>query len=138
MKQTEMAAAISREEIRELYPRIAAHVRRTPVVSVDGSEFGLEPVQLTFKLEQLQHAGSFKARGAITNLLMRTTPKVGVVAASGGNHGVAVAFAARKFHVPARIYVPTVASITKIDRIRGYGADLAIGGERYADALAES
>src|SRR5262250_495962 len=134
MRHTE----ITREEIRELYPNLAAHVRRTPVVFVNGCELGLEPVSLTLKLELLQHSGSFKARGAVTNLLKRTVPKVGVVAASGGNHGVAVAFAAHRFHVPAKIYVPTVASVAKIDRIRGYGAELVVGGELYADALAES
>src|SRR5262244_2925751 len=131
-------AEITREEIRELYPSLSPHVRRTPVVFVNGSELGLEPVSLALKLELLQHSGSFKARGAITNLLKRTVPKVGIVAASGGNHGVAVAFAANKFRFPAKIYVPTVASPTKIDRIRGYGAELVVSGERYADALAES
>jgi threonine dehydratase len=129
---------ITREEIREFYPNLAPHVRKTPIVFVNGSELGLEPVALALKLELLQHSGSFKARGAVTNLLTRTVPKAGVVAASGGNHGVAVAFAARKFNVPAKIYVPTVAAISKIDRIRGYGAELVVGGERYADALAES
>jgi threonine dehydratase len=129
---------ITREEIREFYSRLAPHVRKTPVVFVNGSEFGLEPVSLALKLELLQHSGSFKARGAITNLLTRMVPKAGVVAASGGNHGVAVAFATQKFQVPVRIYVPTVASVTKIDRIRGYGAELIVGGELYADALAES
>src|SRR5579859_6532310 len=129
---------ITREEIRELYPGLAPHIRRTPVVFTNGGEFGLEPVLLALKLELLQHSGSFKARGAVTNLLKRTVPNVGIVAASGGNHGVAVAFAAHKFHVPAKIYVPTVASITKIDRIREFGAELVVGGQLYADALAES
>src|SRR5258707_9690774 len=129
---------VSREEIRELFPLLAPHVRKTPVVHVNATEFGLGDASLTLKLELLQHTGSFKARGAITNLLTKTVPRAGVVAASGGNHGVAVAFAARKFNVPAKIYVPTVASIAKIDRIRGYGAELVIGGELYADAYAES
>lgn len=138
MEITQGNLAITREEIREFYPKLAPHVRRTPVISVNGAEFGLEPVPLALKLELLQHTGSFKARGAITNLLTRTVPRAGVVAASGGNHGVAVAFAAKKFNVPARIYVPTVASIAKIDRIRRYGAELVVGGELYADAYAES
>src|SRR5215475_6292683 len=126
-------AEITREEICELYPDLAPHVRRTPVVFVNGSELGLEHVSLALKLELLQHSGSFKARGAVTNLLKRTVPRPGIVAASGGNHGVAVAFAAHKFRVPAKIYVPTVASTAKIDRIRGYGAELVVIGERYAD-----
>lgn len=138
MEQAKLAVTISREDVRDLYTQLARHVRKTPVVSVNAAEFGLDPASLTFKLENLQHTGSFKARGAITNLLKRTVPQAGVVAASGGNHGVAVAFAANKFHVAAKIYVPRVASVTKIDRIRKYCADLVVGGERYADALSES
>jgi threonine dehydratase len=138
METAQNNLAISRDEIREFYPTLAPYIRRTPVVSVNGAEFGLEPGLLTLKLELLQHTGSFKARGAITNLLTRTVPRAGVVAASGGNHGVAVAFAAKRFNVPARIYVPTIASSTKIERIRGCGAELVIGGERYADAYTES
>lgn len=138
MERAENNLAVCREEIRQFYPKLALHIRRTPVISVNGAEFGSESGPLALKLELLQHTGSFKARGAITNLLTRTVPRAGIVAASGGNHGVAVAFAAKKFNVPAKIYVPTVASITKIDRIRGYGAELVIGGERYADAYAES
>lgn len=86
----------------------------------------------------MQHAGSFKTRGAFANLLLREIPKAGVVAASGGNHGAAVAYAARRLGVPAKIFVPTVSSPAKIERIREYGADLAITGERYADALEAS
>jgi threonine dehydratase len=138
MEAAQNNPAVSRGEIEEFYPTLAPHIRRTPVISVDGAEFGLEPARLALKLELLQHTGSFKARGAMANLLTKTVPRAGVVAASGGNHGVAIAFAAQKFNVPARIYVPTVASIAKIDRIRGYGAQLVIGGERYADAYAES
>ena len=102
---------------------IRPYIRRTPVVEVDGSDFGLDGVSLVFKLELLQHSGSFKARGAFTNLLMREVPAAGVVAASGGNHGAAVAFAAMKLKNPARIFVPEVASPAKLERIRGYGAD---------------
>jgi len=104
-------------------------VRRTPVLA-EGN--------LVFKLELLQHSGSFKARGAFTNLLTRKVPSAGVVAASGGNHGAAVAYAAQKLGKPARIYVPTVSSPAKIERIRSYGAELVVTGDRYADALAAS
>ena len=93
---------------------------------------------LALKLEHLQHSGSFKARGALANLLTREVPPVGVVAASGGNHGCAVAWAAQRLGVPARVYVPTTSSPAKIERIRGYGADLVLAGERYAGALAAS
>jgi threonine dehydratase len=117
---------------------IRPHVRRTPIIELDGSEIGLDGVALIVKLELQQHSGSFKARGAFTNLLTRPMPPAGVVAASGGNHGAAVAYAAMKLGVPAKIFVPTISSPAKIERIRSYGADLAVGGERYADALAAS
>ncbi len=131
-------ARIDRESIASTYELIRPHIRRTPVVEVEGSDFGLNDVKLILKLELLQHAGSFKARGAFTNLLMRKVPAAGVVAASGGNHGVAVAFAAMKLKYPARIFIPEVASPAKMERIRGYGANLVVTGQRYADALAAS
>jgi threonine dehydratase len=86
----------------------------------------------------LQHSGSFKARGAFANLLLRETPATGVVAASGGNHGVAVAYAAQRLGVPATIFLPDITSPAKVERIRGYGARLIFAGTRYADALAAS
>jgi threonine dehydratase len=118
--------------------RIAPHVRRTPVIEIDGADFGLAGTRLVFKLEFLQHAGSFKTRGAFNSLLSRDIPPVGVVAASGGNHGAAVAYAAMKTRHPATIFVPSVASPAKIEQIRGYGARLEIAGERYNDALIAS
>src|SRR5688572_31250780 len=123
---------VTREKIAAVEPKIRPYIRRTPVVDPDGDG------KRIFKLELLQHSGSFKARGAFTNLLTREVPKAGVVAASGGNHGAAVAYAAQKLGKPARIYVPTVSSKAKIDRIRSYGAELVVTGDRYADALAES
>jgi len=117
---------------------IRPYVRVTPVVEVRGGDFGLGDFSITLKLELLQHSGSFKARGAFTNLLTRKIPAAGVVAASGGNHGAAVAYAAMRLGVPAKIFVPTVSSPAKVERIRAYGADLAIVGDRYADALAAS
>jgi threonine dehydratase len=133
-----MNLAVTRSDIERVYPVIAPHIRRTPVVSISGADFGLPPFALTLKLEQLQHAGSFKTRGAFANLLLRKPPKAGVVAASGGNHGAAVAYAAMMLGLPARIFVPTVSSPAKIDRIRSYGADLTVTGERYNEALAAS
>jgi threonine dehydratase len=82
-----MSLAVSRSDITRVYPVIAPHIRRTPIVRISGADFGLPPFALTHKLEQLQHAGSFKTRGAFANLLTRHPPKAGVVAASGGNHG---------------------------------------------------
>jgi threonine dehydratase len=136
-KKTE-GKTIDRKEIARTYELIQPYVRRTPAVEIDGSDFGLPGVHITFKLEMLQHSGSFKARGAFANLLMRDVPAAGVVAASGGNHGAAVAFAAMKLGKPAKIFVPRIASPSKLERIRGYGADLVVTGELYADALAAS
>ncbi len=129
---------IDRHQIAAAEKIIRPHIRRTPILELPGADFGLDSISLIFKLEFLQHAGSFKSRGAFTNLLTRDVPKAGVVAASGGNHGVAVAYAAGKLGIPAKIFVPTVASADKIDRIRRSGADLVITGDRYADALAAS
>src|SRR5512134_72967 len=131
-------AGLTRAEIERVYRLIAPRVRRTPVLQASGAEFGLPPVRLTFKLELLQLAGVFKTRGAFANLLLRKIPEAGVVAASGGNHGAAVAYAAMRLGVRARIFVPTVSSPAKIERIRRYGADLVVEGERYADALTAS
>jgi len=137
---------ISRDEIRRTYDTIRPWIRRTPVVQVDLAELdpaGTALPTVTLKLEQLQYAGSFKARGAFANLLLRDVPPAGVVAASGGNHGVAVAYAASRVGsgggqggVPAKIFVPAVSAPAKMARIRELGADLVVTGERYADALA--
>ena len=130
---------ISRDDIRGTYKAIRPFIRRTPVIQADLSELDASRTALptaTLKLEQLQCAGSFKARGAFANLLLRDVPAAGVVAASGGNHGVAVAYAAHRRGVPAKIFVPTVSAPAKVERIRSLGADLVVTGERYADALA--
>jgi threonine dehydratase len=119
---------------------VRQHIRRTPVVSVAAGEISaampIGTAPLTLKLEQLQCSGSFKARGAFANLLTRDVPAAGVVAASGGNHGVAVAYAAAQLGLPAHIFVPTVSAPQKVERIRRLRADLVITGERYSDALA--
>jgi threonine dehydratase len=129
--------AITRAETRRTLDTIAPYVRRTPVIELDlSSQFNLAG-RVILKLEQFQCAGSFKARGAFTNLLLREVPPVGVAAASGGNHGVAVAYAAHRLLIPARIFVPSVSAPAKIERIRQL-ADLVIAGDRYADALAEA
>jgi threonine dehydratase len=129
---------ISRERIVEAEKLIRPYIRRTPIVDVDLADFGMQSAPVALKLELLQHSGSFKARGAFTNLLTRTTPVAGIVAASGGNHGAAVAYAAMRLGIPATIFVPSVTSPAKIDRIRSYGAKLVTVGDRYADALAAS
>src|SRR6516162_1750375 len=129
---------VSKSGIAAAYPLIASHIRRTPVVEIDGADIGLDRAQVLLKLELLQHSGSFKVRGAFVNLAMREIPRAGVVAASGGNHGAAVAYAAMRRGVPAKIFVPSISSPAKVQRIRDYGADLVVVGERYADALAAS
>jgi threonine dehydratase len=121
---------IDRAAIAANYETIRPHIRRTPVLAWDGSG----AVQL--KLEFTQYAGSFKSRGAFTNLLTRDVPKAGVAAASGGNHGAAVAYAAMKLGIRAKIFVPAISSPAKIARIRDMGADLEVGGAAYAEALA--
>ena len=132
------ASALDAAAIRAAAARLAPHIRRTPILEADGADFGAPGVRLVFKLEFLQHAGSFKTRGAFNNLLTRDIPAAGVVAASGGNHGAAVAYAAMKRGIPATIFVPSVASPAKMEQIRSYGARLEVGGERYHDALLAS
>lgn len=129
---------ITQERIAATEPVIRPHIRRTPLVQADLADFGLPTAPVTFKLEMLQHSGSFKARGAFANLLLRQVPRAGVVAASGGNHGAAVAYAAQRLGLPATIFVPDITSPAKAERIRNYGAKLVIAGSRYADALAAS
>jgi threonine dehydratase len=121
---------VTPELIAQAQARIAPYVRRTPLLALP--ELG----KVSLKLELVQHAGSFKTRGAFNNLLSRQVPTVGVAAASGGNHGVAVAQAASRLKVPARIFVPEIASKVKVAAITAAGAQVVIGGARYADAQA--
>jgi threonine dehydratase len=126
--------AVTRETIRAAHARIARHVRRTPVMRLPQGAFGHGgPVSL--KLELMQHAGSFKTRGAFNTMLSEAIPEAGVAAASGGNHGAAVAYAARQLGVPAHVFVPEISSPAKVEAIRRFGAHVIIGGARYADAL---
>ena len=135
----EEMSSIDREAISVTARHIRSYIRRTPVLELAGTDLGLPfPGPVTLKLELFQHTGSFKARGAFANLLTRKVPAAGVVAASGGNHGAAVAYAAQRLGARAKIFVPSVASPTKQQRIRSYGAELVVGGDLYADALAAS
>jgi threonine dehydratase len=127
--------AIDRARIEATERLIRPHIRQTPVIEIAAADFGLPGTPILFKLEGLQHTGSFKPRGAFANLLTREVGPAGVAAASGGNHGVAVAYAAMRLGHAARIFVPEVVSRAKAERIRAYGAQLVIAGERYADAL---
>jgi threonine dehydratase len=109
-------------------------VRQTPVIEIAGRDLGVAIDRVTLKLEYLQHAGSFKSRGAFNNLLSRDVPAAGVAAASGGNHGIAVALAAKRLGHTARIFVPEISSPVKIAAIQAQGAEVVVGGARYADA----
>ncbi len=124
---------VTRAAIRGAHQRIAPHIRRTPVWNPAAGAFGYDG-PLSLKLEFLQHAGSFKARGAFNTLLSQPIPTAGIAAASGGNHGAAVAYAARQLGLKARIFVPEISSPAKIAVIRSHGSDIVIGGARYADA----
>jgi threonine dehydratase len=128
----------SRATVLETTRAIRNYIRRTPVIRMNADEFGLARGPLTLKLELFQHSGSFKVRGAFANLTLRSVPLSGVVAASGGNHGAAVAYAAKRFAVPAKIFVPKISSPAKIERIRSYDADLVVTGDSYDDALRAS
>jgi threonine dehydratase len=129
---------ITPDRIAETERLIRPHIRHTPVIHLDLADFGGAPRPLALKLECLQHSGSFKARGAFASLLTQAVPASGVVAASGGNHGAAVAYAAMRLGVPATIFLPGVTSPAKAERVRSYAAKLVVAGERYADALAAS
>ncbi|MGO9756418.1 MAG: pyridoxal-phosphate dependent enzyme, partial [Roseiarcus sp.] len=121
-------------DITAAYSRIAPYVRRTPLLEADSPAAGGGAISL--KLEFLQHTGSFKPRGAFNNLLTRPAPSVGCAAASGGNHGAAVAYAAGTLGIKARIFVPKIAAPVKIAKIRAYGADVHVEGASYFEALA--
>ncbi|MGD0106733.1 MAG: threonine/serine dehydratase [Rhodopila sp.] len=125
---------IDRNLIAGAASRISRHVRHTPVLQTDFS--GNQSV--TLKLELLQHAGSFKPRGAFNRLLSAELPAAGVIAASGGNHGAGVAYAARALDVTAEIFVPAATPAAKLARIASYGARVVRVGETYADALTAS
>ncbi|HEX3993333.1 MAG TPA: pyridoxal-phosphate dependent enzyme, partial [Acetobacteraceae bacterium] len=128
---------ITRSDIATAATRLAAFVRHTPVITVDGASLSLK-YSVRLKLELLQHTGSFKARGAFNRLFNATIPNTGVITASGGNHGAAVAYAAQTLGVNAEIFVPAGTPDTKVKRIRSYGAQVILGGVSYADALEAS
>ena len=129
---------ITPETIAAAYPLIRPHIRETPVIAAAAADFGLAGAPIVFKLEFMQVSGTFKARGAFYSLLTRGTPEQLVIAASGGNHGAAVAYAAQKLGRRAEIFVPSISSPAKIARIRAYGAQVVVGGATYSEAFAAS
>jgi len=135
-----MSAVVDRAAIEAAAARIAPHVRRTPLWVLDSAVLGLPgpAYEVWLKLEQLQMSGSFKARGMFNRLLANTIPPAGVIAASGGNAGIATAAAARALGVPAEIFLPSVSSPYKQARLAALGAKVVVAGEVYGDALAAS
>ena len=129
---------ISRDDIEAAAQRIAPHVRRTPLWALRSDELGLPGpgFEVWLKLEQLQRSGSFKARGMFNRLLANPIPAAGVIAASGGNAGIATATAAQALGVPAEIFVPAVISPAKRDRLEQLGARVVVTGAVYAEAFA--
>lgn len=128
---------IGRSDVEAAWGRIKTYVRRTPVIELPAGTFGA-PCPLAVKLEQLQVSGTFKGRGAHHKILVSDVPKAGVITASGGNHGAAVAYAARALGHKAEIFVPTIASPAKVARLRSYGATVNQVGQVYAEARAAS
>jgi threonine dehydratase len=126
--------AVTQPDIRAAQALIAPHIRRTPLLEAASPVDGAAPISL--KLEFLQHTGSFKPRGAFNNLLTRAAPPAGCATASGGNHGIAVAYAAARLGVKARIFVPEIAPAVKIAKIRAQGAEVIVEGALYDDAQA--
>ena len=123
----------TRPEIAAAAARIAPHVRRTPVLRMGGADLGLG-IPLVLKLELLQATGSFKPRGAFNTMLSMPLPAAGVVTASGGNHGAAVAYAARALGVTAEVFCPVATPAAKTARIEGSGAVLHKVGAMYDEA----
>ncbi len=126
-----------RAEIEAANERIAGYIRTTPIMHLEAGAWGLD-AHVVLKLEQLQHTNSFKPRGAFNRILSHEIPKVGVIAASGGNHGVAVAYAAKQLGYRAEIFVPEVCPPVKVQRLRDYGAQVYLVGASYAESLLAS
>ena len=124
---------VTPDDIRAARERIAVHIRRTPILEAASPIPG---VSLSLKLEALQFSGSFKARGAFHNLVTRPAPPAGCATASGGNHGAAVAYAAEALGVPAKVFVPEIATPAKVARIRACGAEAVVVGANYTEAQA--
>ena len=128
---------IDRDRIAAAARRIAEHVRHTPVLGLETTDLGLQN-DVTLKLELLQHTGSFKPRGAFNRILSHQAPTAGVIAASGGNHGQAVAYAAMKLGHRAEIFLPKNTPTIKVSRLREYGAEVILFGSEYDEARAAS
>ena len=129
-----MSGHITQSTILNAYDSIREHVRRTPILRTPAGEL-VDDVPVTLKFEQMQHSGSFKARGGFNALLSGNIPEAGVIAASGGNHGAAVAYAANKLGMRAEIFVPEIVSPAKLAKLEQYGARINVVGENFSEAF---
>jgi threonine dehydratase len=132
-----LSTVISPGDIEAAARRVAPHLRVTPILALEPRAFG-SPARITLKLELMQHTGSFKPRGAFNRILSAAVPDAGVIAASGGNHGAAVAYAARQLAHVAEIFVPEPTPDVKVERLRRYGARVVLIGASYAEAYLAS
>ena len=131
-----MPLTVDRDTIAQAAARIAGSVRRTPLLRLPGAALGVDCAEIWLKLEHLQAGGSFKARGMFNRMLAQAIPPAGVVIASGGNAGIAVATAAQVLGVPCEVFVPELATPAKRQALVALQARLVVGGAAYADALA--
>jgi len=131
------AVPVARADVEAAYERAGEYVRSTPVLEVEPEALGTAG-RVVLKLEHLQHTGSFKPRGAFNRILSQRVPRAGVVAASGGNFGAAVAYAASVLGHPAEVFVPESTPGAKVDRLRAFGGSVVVTGAFYADALVEA
>lgn len=130
------ATVVDRASIAAAAARIAGHVRRTPLLRLPGAQLGIDCAELWLKLEHLQLSGSFKARGMFNRMLSLPLPAAGVVVASGGNAGIAVATAAQRLGVRCEVFIPEISSPAKRQALARLGAQVVVGGAAYGDALA--
>jgi threonine dehydratase len=130
-----MEATVTRDDIEAAASLIGGSVRDTPMFDPGVGTFPGD-ARAVCKLELLQHTGSFKPRGALHRALTSRVPAAGLIAASGGNHGLAVAWVAHRLGVPGEIFVPEVSPAAKVDKIRKLGATVTVTGALYDDALA--
>lgn len=133
-----MVLPVSPADVDRAAGVIEPHVVRTPIVELDGADVGLRGITVVFKLEYLQRSGSFKGRGATHFVATQEIADAGLVAASGGNHGAAVAWAAQRFGHPCHIFVPTISAGAKVQRLRDFGAEVHQVGAVYGEALEAS
>ncbi len=129
-------AIVSPAAILAAQQRLKPHVRNTPLLKLPGAALGVACAEVWLKLEHLQLGGSFKARGMFNRMLSLPIPTAGVVIASGGNAGIAVACAAQALGVRCEVFLPELSSLAKRQALAALNATVVVGGAAYNDALA--